>query len=179
MLMLVMVLLFVYGEHWAEAQVNHVVGEDRGWELASDIGSWVEGRTFIVGDFLWFAYSSGLDKDNIVELKSKDEFESCDVSNPIKMYTNGVDQIALEQEGIRYFTSASSESCKKGLKLPVEIKSKSTAVVRPSSSSSSSSSSLSWTSALAQEPTAPSSSTKIYGSTFMIFVAIIINLMGI
>lgn len=56
MLMLVMVLLFVYGEHWAEAQVNHVVGEDRGWELASDIGSWVEGRTFIVGDFLCMVF---------------------------------------------------------------------------------------------------------------------------
>ncbi|XP_021719777.1 uclacyanin 1-like [Chenopodium quinoa] len=171
LLLLLVVVVFVIGGKKAEAQVHHVVGNDRGWELASDIASWAAGRSFVVGDFLWFAYSSGLEEDKIVELKSKNEFESCDLSKPIKVYDNGLDKISLEEEGIRYFASTNPESCKKGLKLPVEIKSKSTDVIQSSTSS--------WNSVLAQEPTAPSSSTKICGPTFIIIATIIFYYMGI
>lgn len=121
-----------------------------------------------------FAYSSGIDKDKIVELKSKDEFETCDVTKPIKMYDNGIDKISLQQEGIRYFASANPESCKKGLKLPVEIMSKSTAAIQSSSLTT-----TSWNAAMAQEPTAPSSSTKICGPTLLIIAALILNCMGV
>ena len=35
---------------WAEAQVHHVVGGDRGWDVSYDIASWASGKTFRVGD---------------------------------------------------------------------------------------------------------------------------------
>ena len=53
-----------------------------------------------------------------MELKSKEEYEACDVSNPIRMVADGVD---LVEEGIRYFASVKPESCKSGLKLHVEV----------------------------------------------------------
>ncbi|KAL2932161.1 Uclacyanin 1 [Bienertia sinuspersici] len=175
MMMVIMMMVGVYGGNRAEAQAraqaHHVVGDDRGWEVASDVASWAASRTFVVGDFLWFAYSTGLEKDSVVELNTKHEFESCDLSNPIKMYTNGLDKITLEEEGIRYFASSNPVSCKKGLKLPVEIKPKSTAVIQSSSSSSKAD--------LAQEPTAPSSSTRMCGSTLVIIGAIIFYYIGI
>ena len=48
-----------------------------------------------------FTYSAGL--ESIVEVKQQDEYLSCDISNPIRMYTDGLDSISLDGEGIRYF----------------------------------------------------------------------------
>ncbi|KAK9706341.1 hypothetical protein RND81_07G117500 [Saponaria officinalis] len=166
MVLIVMMVLFVHGGTWAEAQVHHVVGDDRGWDLASNIASWADGRTFTVGDFLWFAYSGGLDRDNVVELRSKEEFESCDVSNPIVMLTEGIDKISLQEEGHRYFASSNIDNCKKGLKLPVEVQSKSSAL-------RSSSSTTNKAAFLAQEPSAPSSATQIYGSVVMVVFCVV------
>ncbi|KAL9251763.1 Uclacyanin 1-like protein [Drosera capensis] len=66
-----------------------------------------------------FAYSGAL--GNIVELATKQELDSCDLTNPIRMYTDGLDKLPLEKEGSRYFASGSHESCKKGLKLPIKV----------------------------------------------------------
>ncbi|GFZ03296.1 hypothetical protein Acr_15g0019040 [Actinidia rufa] len=107
---LVVVSATIGGEWVVNAQVHHVLGGDP----ASD--SWSSGRIFRVGDKIWFTYSDA--QDNIVELKSKEEYEACDVSNPIRMVTDGVD---LVEEGIRYFASVKPESCKSGVKLHVEV----------------------------------------------------------
>jgi Plastocyanin-like domain len=56
-----------------------------------------------------------------MELKTKGEFESCKTHNPIKMYTEGLNQVTLDSEGSRYFTSTNPENCKKGLKLHVKV----------------------------------------------------------
>ncbi|KAA0054339.1 cucumber peeling cupredoxin-like [Cucumis melo var. makuwa] len=103
----------------AEVETHHVVGGDRGWDVDSDIGSWSAGRTFRVGDKIWFAYSVA--HGNIVELQSKEEYEACNVSNSMRMYSDGIDIVALNGEGIRYFASSKAENCKKGLKLHVQV----------------------------------------------------------
>ncbi|KAG8655788.1 mavicyanin [Manihot esculenta] len=104
---------------WVAAEVNHLVGGDHGWDPSTDVASWSSGRTFRIGDKIWFAYSMA--QGTIAELKTKEEYDSCDISNPIRMYTNGLDSISLHEEGIRYFVSTNSKICKKGLKLHVEV----------------------------------------------------------
>ncbi|XP_030533248.1 uclacyanin 1-like [Rhodamnia argentea] len=104
---------------WVGAQVHHVVGGDRGWDASNAVGSWSSGRVFRVGDNLWFAYSAA--QESIVEVASREEYESCDVSNPIRMYSDGLDSVSLEEQGVRYFASSREESCKSGLKLHVEV----------------------------------------------------------
>lgn len=37
------------------------------------------------------------------------------------MYTEGLNQVMLDSEGSRYFTSINPENCKKGLKLHVKV----------------------------------------------------------
>ncbi|KAK2394256.1 hypothetical protein P8452_16092 [Trifolium repens] len=106
----------------AGGEVHHVVGGDHGWDPNSDILSWSSGKVFRVGDQIWFAYS--LAEGLIAELKSREEYESCNMSNPIMMYTEGLHTIPLEKEGIRYFVSSDSENCKNGLKLHVEVQPK-------------------------------------------------------
>ncbi|XP_031491131.1 umecyanin-like [Nymphaea colorata] len=102
-------------------EMHHVVGEDRGWDAASDVGAWATGKMFRVGDNLWFAYSATL--ESVVELRSREEFESCDLRNPLRMYTDGLDKVRLESEGSRFFVSGQSANCKKGLKLHVDVRS--------------------------------------------------------
>lgn len=57
----------------------------------------------------------------MAELGSRKEYDACDLSKPIRMFTDGLDAISLQMEGIRYFVSSSSEHCKNGLKLHVEV----------------------------------------------------------
>ncbi|KAI5447102.1 hypothetical protein KIW84_014813 [Lathyrus oleraceus] len=85
----------------AAAEVNHVVGGDHGWDPTSDILYWSSDRIFRVGDQIWFTYSAA--QGLIAELKSREEYESCNMSNPIMMYTEGLHTVPLEKEGMRYF----------------------------------------------------------------------------
>ncbi|KAG9445294.1 hypothetical protein H6P81_016634 [Aristolochia fimbriata] len=119
--MAVMVVLVISADQGrrCEAQVHHVVGGDRGWEPATDVGEWSAGRVFRVGDKIWFTFSGAL--DNVIELGSREELESCDLSNPIRLYSDGLLQLDLDREGVRYFTSGGPESCNKGLKLDVNV----------------------------------------------------------
>ncbi|KAK7303370.1 hypothetical protein RJT34_14274 [Clitoria ternatea] len=116
----VLVMMLVGGK-WVEveAEVHHVVGGDRGWDPASDLVSWSSGRVFRVGDQIWLTYSvaQGL----VGEVKSREEYEACDVRKPIKMYTQGLHSIPLESEGMRYFVSTDPDNCKNGLKLHLQV----------------------------------------------------------
>lgn len=66
-----------------------------------------------------FTYSAA--QGGIAEVRSREEYEACDVSNPIRMYTDGLDNISLEAEGLRYFASSDTDKCKNGLRLHVEV----------------------------------------------------------
>ncbi|KAF8410801.1 hypothetical protein HHK36_003338 [Tetracentron sinense] len=119
MVVSLVVISLSLGGRWVGAQVHHVVGGDRGWDSASNIESWSSGRVFRVGDKIWFTYSAA--QESLAELRSSDEFESCEISNPIRMYTGGIDMFSLDGEGTRYFASGSVESCNIGLKLHIEV----------------------------------------------------------
>ncbi|KAM6585626.1 hypothetical protein CsatB_012628 [Cannabis sativa] len=153
------------GGKWAEAQVHHVVGGDRGWDASHDIATWASGRTFRVGDQIWFAYSAA--HGSVAELRSKEEYEACDLSNPIKMYTDGLDTISLEAEGLRYFASSNSEHCKKGLKLHVEVlpyQITGPGILQVTASEE-------HQTALADGPSTPSASAQSTATTLLIFAA--------
>ncbi|KAL8160793.1 hypothetical protein V2J09_012282 [Rumex salicifolius] len=141
------------GEHFR----HHVVGDDRGWDPTSDVGSWAAARIFVVGDSLWFTYSASQEK--IVELGSWDEYEACDLSNPIRMYTDGLSKVSLDGEGTRYFASGNSDSCKKGLKIPVDVKPKSATATEPLFIS------RPEESAVASAPSSPSGAGRVFGGT--------------
>ncbi|EOY28875.1 Copper binding protein 9, putative [Theobroma cacao] len=174
MVMALVIMAASLGGKWVGAQVHHVVGGDRGWDPSSDVASWSSGRSFRVGDKIWFAYSAA--QESIIELKSQDEYESCDVSNPIRMYTDGLDGIPLDGEGTRYFVSSKPESCKNGLKVNVEVLPSGTAVTEKPKVAASSENSISTMAAAA--PTTPSGSVKIYGSFLLLSVALWLCLMA-
>ncbi|KAE8714887.1 tropinone reductase-like protein [Hibiscus syriacus] len=145
---------------------QHVVGDDRGWDPSSDIATWSSGRSFRVGDKIWFAYSAA--QESIVELKSEDEYESCDVQNPIRMYSDGLESIELVEEGIRYFVSSKPESCKRGLKLHVEVM----PLGNPDTEIPKMVASENSVLADAVAPTTPSGSKQLYGNFMLLFIGL-------
>lgn len=157
------------GGKWVEAQVHHVVGADRGWDQTSDLVSWSASRVFRVGDQIWLTYSvaQGL----VAELKSREEYEACNVSNPINVYTEGLHTIPLESEGMRYFVSSEPENCKNGLKLHVEVLPKADErITEPS------------TSTLTDEavaPTTPSGSPRYAHNTMLKLTVILFLIIGL
>ncbi|KAI7757569.1 hypothetical protein M8C21_016460 [Ambrosia artemisiifolia] len=117
--------MVVTGVMLAGAQVvHHVETGDRASDTSTDVGLLSSGL---------FRYLSPHEK--IVELASMEEYYSCDLTNPIKMYTDRVNQVPLDQEGIRYFVSASYERCKNGVKLPVHVRPRDAAAYAPKPSS--------------------------------------------
>ncbi|KAI3911681.1 hypothetical protein MKW92_029238 [Papaver armeniacum] len=117
--MLMLVKSPVVTSHEDDQTRHHLVGDDRGWDVSNDVTSWASGKVFRVGDNVWFSYSAA--QERVAELGSKEEYETCDISNPIKMYTDGLNSVRLDGEGSRYFVSGMPESCKNGLKLHVEV----------------------------------------------------------
>ena len=120
-----------------------------------------------------FAYSAA--QESIVELNTKDEYESCDVSNPIRMYTDGLDGIPLDGEGIRYFVSSKTESCKNGLKLHVEVM----PLGNPETEKPKVAMSENSVSTMAAAPTTPSGSVQLYGSFVLLLVGLWLCCMAI
>lgn len=99
--------------------VQHLVGEDKGWAPHSDFDGWASGKIFQVGDNLWFAYASG--EQSVLELKSQEEWEVCNISNPIRLYKGGVDSVPLVDVGSRFFTTGRVEDCRNGMKLHINV----------------------------------------------------------
>ncbi|GLJ38782.1 hypothetical protein SUGI_0790660 [Cryptomeria japonica] len=114
-----MVMGFTFMNMMGCSVEQHVVGDDRGWDPASDFKGWASHKIFHVGDNLWFAYASS--QQSVLELKSREEFENCDVSNPIKLYDGGLDAVPLIEMGDRYFTSGNVEDCQHGMKVHINV----------------------------------------------------------
>jgi hypothetical protein len=57
----------------------------------------------------------------IAEVGGEAEFAACKVGNPVRMYTDGLSRVGLDDEGARYFVSADPAKCRSGLKLRVDV----------------------------------------------------------
>ncbi|GLJ37426.1 hypothetical protein SUGI_0760370 [Cryptomeria japonica] len=75
----------------------------------------------IISIILPFPCYKFVQKFYILELKSREEFENCDVSNPIKLYDGGLDAVPLIEMGDRYFTSGNAEDCQRGMKVHINF----------------------------------------------------------
>ncbi|XP_057864671.1 early nodulin-like protein 3 [Cryptomeria japonica] len=114
-----MVMGFTFMNMMGCSAKQHVVGDNRGWDPASDFKGWASRKIFHVRDNLWFAYASS--QQSVLELKSQEEFENCDVSNPIKLYDGGLDAVPLIEMGDRYFTNGNVEDCQCGMKVHINV----------------------------------------------------------
>ncbi|GLJ13477.1 hypothetical protein SUGI_0213180 [Cryptomeria japonica] len=114
-----MVMGFTFMNMMGCSVEEHVVGDERGWDPTSDFKGWASRKIFHVGDNLWFSYASS--QQSVLELKSREEFENCDVSNLIKLYDGGLDAVPLIEIGDIYFTSGNTEDYQHGMKVHINV----------------------------------------------------------
>ncbi|CAO2838919.1 unnamed protein product [Amaranthus hypochondriacus] len=102
---------------------TYMVGDTAGWDISSDLDSWVADKRFVVGDVLVFQYSSS--GDSVCEL-TKQEFTRCDTNNAARRSTSGNTTFSLTKPGDRYFACCNQLYCLGGMKLQVHVESNST-----------------------------------------------------
>ncbi|GMY29177.1 early nodulin-like protein 1 [Fagus crenata] len=114
------VLLFVLS--YSEAREIMVGGKTDAWKIPSSqsdsLNQWAEGSRFLIGDSLVWKYDSG--KDSVLQV-NKENYVSCNTSNPIEEYKDGNTKVKLDRSGPFYFISGSKGHCEKGQKLVVVV----------------------------------------------------------
>ncbi|KAL5708323.1 hypothetical protein ACHQM5_019129 [Ranunculus cassubicifolius] len=95
---------------------NHTVGGATGWDLNSNMATWVKTTIFYTGDNLVFIYSSTA--HNVLEV-DQNGFQGCQANKPISTHTDGNTIIPLTRSGTRYFICGIH--CQQGLKVQVNV----------------------------------------------------------
>ncbi|XP_022735074.1 uclacyanin-3-like [Durio zibethinus] len=109
-----LVLLLVTPAAYA---VQYTVGDSAGWTTTGDYTSWVQGKTFTVGDTLLFSY----DGSHGVEEVTKSDYDNCNTGNSLKSYSDGNTVIALSNTGPMYFICPTIGHCAGGMKLAINV----------------------------------------------------------
>ncbi|XP_043717219.1 basic blue protein-like [Telopea speciosissima] len=96
----------------------YIVGDTSGWDVSTNLNSWVKNKTFNVGDVLLFQYVSSTYTVNEV---TRNNFNGCDVTRAFKIYTGGNSTITLTKPGDRFFICGTKLYCLTGMKLQVHV----------------------------------------------------------
>ncbi|CAA0836673.1 Cupredoxin superfamily protein [Striga hermonthica] len=95
----------------------YTVGDNGGWDISTDLDSWKQGKTFVVGDTLLFQYS----KYHSVSEVTKENYEGCNTGNVLQTSSNSNTSFALTRPGDRYFVCGNRLHCLGGMKLHVNV----------------------------------------------------------
>ncbi|XP_031109499.1 mavicyanin-like [Ipomoea triloba] len=106
---------------------TYIVGDSSGWDISTDLDSWSFGKRFLVGDVLWFQYSS---YHNVVEV-AKEDFDGCNTGNVLSSNSTGNTTFPLTRPGQRLFVCGNRMYCLGGMKLQVNVESNQTLAPAP------------------------------------------------
>ncbi|EOA22849.1 hypothetical protein CARUB_v10003579mg [Capsella rubella] len=96
---------------------TYFVGDSSGWDISSDLESWTSGKRFSPGDVLMFQYSS---THSVYEV-AKNNYQSCNTTDPIRTFTNGNTTVSLSKPGDRFFVCGNRLHCFAGMRLQVNV----------------------------------------------------------
>ncbi|KAL8096043.1 stellacyanin-like [Apium graveolens] len=113
--LLVFLLLVVLCFSSTCTATTYMVGDNSGWDISTDLGSWTNGKQFQVGDVLAFQYSS----THSVSKVKKESYDGCNTSNVLESSSNGNTSFTLAQPGDSYFICGNRLHCLGGMKLHV------------------------------------------------------------
>ncbi|XP_021894309.1 early nodulin-like protein 1 [Carica papaya] len=106
--------------HLISSQLSSPTTYNDGWVLhpSEDYNHWAQRNRFQVNDTLYFRYKKGSDSVLIV---TKDDFDSCNIKNPIKSLTDGNSTFVFDRSGPFFFISGNSDNCNNGQKLVIVV----------------------------------------------------------
>ncbi|KAI5056376.1 hypothetical protein GOP47_0028194 [Adiantum capillus-veneris] len=116
----------------AKVGVRHQVGGSPGWSLPSrsnvNYTEWASTQSFVVGDTLYFNYSSQY--HNVVQV-TKANYNACISTNPIEEWQDGATVITLNMTGTFYYICGVPGHCDQGQKVAVAVMGSSLAATGP------------------------------------------------
>ncbi|MCO5547680.1 hypothetical protein L7F22_001131 [Adiantum nelumboides] len=102
--------------------VQHQVGGSPGWSLPSmanvNYTIWASQQKFVVGDSLYFNYSSQY--HNVLQV-TEANYDACNASQPIRMWDDGATVIPLNMTGTFYYICGIPGHCEQGQKVAVTV----------------------------------------------------------
>ncbi|WMV31549.1 hypothetical protein MTR67_024934 [Solanum verrucosum] len=101
----------------SSSATNYIVGDSSGWDISTDLDTWLVGKKFMIGDVLVFQYSSV----HSVSEVTKENFAGCNTSNVLDSSKNGNTNFTLTKPGDRYFVCGNRLHCLGGMKLRVNV----------------------------------------------------------
>ncbi|KAH9806365.1 hypothetical protein WN943_002968 [Citrus x changshan-huyou] len=105
----------------SEAKEILVGGKENSWSIPPSpdfLNLWAEKTRFRIGDSLIFKFDGKT--DSVLQV-TRDDYNSCNKSKPIKEYKDGNTKIELSRSGAHYFISGTDGNCEKGEKLFVVV----------------------------------------------------------
>ncbi|KAL3323276.1 hypothetical protein AABB24_040406 [Solanum stoloniferum] len=116
----VVVLLVLACLFTSSYSYQFTVGGKDGWvpKPSVDYNTWSQHMRFIINDSVLFKYKQGA--DSVLEV-SKDDYDKCNTSNPIKKMEDGNSIFTLDRSGPFYFISGNKDNCDKGQKLQIIV----------------------------------------------------------
>ncbi|XP_058724935.1 early nodulin-like protein 14 [Vicia villosa] len=118
--LLLMFLVFAFA---AAAPKDYLIGgKPDAWKVPSSesdsLNKWAQSVRFRIADHLIFNYETG--KDSVLQV-SKEDYTSCNISNPIKKYNDGKTKVRFDHSGSYYYISGEKGHCEKGQKVIVSV----------------------------------------------------------
>ncbi|CAK8569951.1 unnamed protein product [Lathyrus sativus] len=116
-------LLFLLFAFAAAAPKDYLIGgKPDAWKVPSSesdsLNKWAESVRFHIADHLIFTYEAG--KDSVLQV-SKEDYDSCNISKPIKKYNDGKTKVRFDRSGPYYYISGEKGHCEKGEKVAVVV----------------------------------------------------------
>ncbi|KAI3932056.1 hypothetical protein MKW92_008692 [Papaver armeniacum] len=109
------VLVLGFAVLTCKASTTYTVGGTSGWDISTDLESWVQDKTFAVGDILLFQYS----QIHSVSEVPKESYDQCNMTKVIKTSSDGNTSIPLTTPGQHYFVCGNGLHCLGGMKIQV------------------------------------------------------------
>ncbi|CAI8603887.1 unnamed protein product [Vicia faba] len=146
---------------------TYTVGDSSGWDISSDLETWVANKNFKIGDALLFQYSSTYSVDEV----TKGNFETCNTTKVLANYGNGNTTVPLTRGGDRYFVCGNKLFCLGGMKLHVHVDDDDGRSISPALAPKAVAGTDERTSSLPESPSAPFSNGVANGAD-IVYIAI-------
>ncbi|XP_042503267.1 cucumber peeling cupredoxin-like [Macadamia integrifolia] len=105
----------------ADAETTHTVGGSIGWTIPPSNFSyetWAASQTFMVGDYLFFNFTSNTTNDDVAEVYSKADYESCNKTS-VSITLGSSLSTLITTAGEHYYFSTIGQNCVKNQKLAI------------------------------------------------------------
>ncbi|CAN8273409.1 unnamed protein product [Cochlearia groenlandica] len=121
-IMTIVFLLFTTMSHASKPRLILVGGYFGAWKIPDSsnntLNHWAENNRFKIGDFLVWKYEKNV--DSVLQV-TKEDYEYCNTSNPLKQYNDGDTKVELEKSGPYFFISGAPSNCEKGEKITLVV----------------------------------------------------------